>query len=381
MIYLDNGATTFPKPLSVVKAMDNALINYGANPGRSGHNLSMKASMEIYNCRENIRELFNAKSAENIIFTNNCTASLNIIIKGLLKSGDHVVVTCLEHNSVMRPLKHLEKIGVTFTEAEVFPGNNQLTIDSFRNAINENTKLVVCNHASNVFGIKIPVGRITALCHQYGIPVCVDAAQSAGIVDIDVQEWGIDYLCAAGHKGLYGPMGMGILIINSDVLPDSLVQGGTGSNSSMFEQPEILPDKYESGTPNLVGIVGLNAGVNFLKNKTIKTIAEHEMKLIEYLYDNLEKINKVKLFTQKPTLEYFVPVLSFAIDGTNSEDVALFLNNKYNIAVRAGLHCAPSAHKYMNTIDEGTVRICPSIFTTQYQIDMLLRAIRDISSK
>ena len=381
MIYLDNCATTFPKPGIVLSAVEKANRYYAANPGRSGHKLSLKASNEVYNCRENLRDFFNAKSAENVIFTLNCTTALNIVIKGILEEGDHVIVSSLEHNSVMRPVKELEKIGVTYTAAEVFPFDNDATVDSFRKAIKSNTRLAVITHASNVFGIKLPIERICALLHQYGILVCVDAAQTAGVFPIDVQSSSIDFLCVAGHKGLYGTMGTGALIINCDEPVKPLISGGTGSSSAELLQPEILPDKFESGTANVSGIAALNAGVNFVRKKGIENIYTHEMSLITNLYNALKRNSRVILYTDKPQEGFFAPVLSFNLEGINSENTAQLLNEKYDIAVRAGLHCAPLAHSSMNTIDTGTVRVCPSVFTAQKQIDTLIFAINEISRK
>jgi len=380
MIYFDNGATTFPKPEAVQKAVNDLIKGYSANPGRSGHTLSMKAAEAVYKCRENLKIFLNVPDIENIIFTQNCTAALNTVIKGILRENDHVVISCLEHNSVVRPIEALRRIGVTYSIANVYVNDNNKTLNSFRESINPQTRLVVCTHASNVFGIMLPVARISALCHQYDIPLCLDAAQTAGVVPIDVVNMGIDYLCAPGHKGLYGPMGTGIIIINNTVIPDSLMEGGTGSVSNLRQQPDIMPDKLESGTLNVPGIVGLNAGIDFIKKKGIDNIFSHEMKLIQHLYDSLAKMHKVNLFTEKPDRENFVPLLSFSVTGYNSEDIAHMLNQKYKIAVRAGLHCAPLAHEYMNTIDEGTVRVCPSIFNNIYQINILSQAIKEVAS-
>lgn len=371
MIYLDNGATTFPKPASVTKAVNKALCEFGANPGRGGHRLAIRASEEIYKCRTAVAEFYNVKDPENVIFTNNCTTALNTVIKGILKPNDHVVISCLEHNAVVRPLEKMKNIGVSYTKAVVHPYDNDKTIDSFRNSINDDTRLVICTHASNVFGFKLPVERITALCHQYNIPICVDAAQTAGTVPLDLTESKIDYLCAPGHKGLYGPMGTGFMIINTDVIPDSLTEGGTGTNSYMKEQPLILPDKFESGTPNLPGIAGLRAGIEFVKSRTPEKICFHEMRLIQKLYNQLESNNKIILYTEYPDYKHFVPLLSFNVKNNESETVSSYLNKNYGIATRSGLHCCPLAHEYMDTVNIGTVRAVPSVFTTNSDIDTL----------
>ncbi len=380
MIYLDNGATTFPKPFSVIEAVNRSLRDFSANPGRSGHKLAMRASGEIYKCRKNAADFFNLQGAENVIFTPNCTLALNTVIKGLLKEGDHAVVSCCEHNSVMRPLQKLGSSGVTYTCAEIYANDPDSTVNSFRNAIKKNTSLAVINHCSNVFGFKLPVGRITALCHQYGIPVCIDAAQSAGVMPIDMAQLGADFLAAPGHKGLYGPLGTGLLLINNpSVLPDSLIEGGTGSNSSDLRQPQTLPDFFESGTQNLNGICGLNKGIDFVRSKKPENILRHEMRLTALLYDMLKENKRVILYTDRPSPEHFAPILSFNVKNAGSEEIARILDVKYGIAVRAGLHCAPAAHEFMNTAAEGTVRVCPSVFTKSSDILIAARAINEIS--
>ncbi|HHZ06117.1 MAG TPA: aminotransferase class V-fold PLP-dependent enzyme [Clostridiales bacterium] len=379
MIYLDNGATTFPKPPQVITAVNDAMRLYGANPGRSGHRLSLKAAEEIYNCRVKAAKLFGVKNEENVVFTNNCTHGLNIVIKGYLKDGDHVVTSNLEHNSVTRPLTEMAAKGITFTEATVYEDDDEKTMQSFRAAMNEKTRLVVCTHASNVFGIRLPVERITAMCHQYGIRVLIDGAQSAGILPVEFDKYNMDFFATAGHKGLYGPMGTGVLIVRDNNILSTLMEGGTGSTSISYSQPSIMPDKFESGTPNMPGIAGLSRGLDFINIKTINKISYHEMSLITYLYDSFQKNSKIKLYNiKRPNIKHCVPVLSFNVTGYDSEYVAAYLNKKYDIAVRAGLHCAPSAHNAMNTIDIGTVRVSPSYFNTKNQIYTLVRAIEQI---
>lgn len=375
MIYLDNGATTFPKPRSVVRAVNDALTVYGANPGRSGHDMSLKSSEVMYNCRESAAKLFDIDKPENVTFTLNCTMALNTVIRGILKSGDHAVISSLEHNSVVRPLEYLKKYGVEYSIAEVVSGDDEKTIDNFRNSFKENTRLVICTHASNVFGLKLPIERIAALCRIYGILFCVDAAQSAGVVPISLRNSYIDFLCVAGHKGLYGPMGTGLLIINTDSLPESLVFGGTGSESLNRSQPEILPDKYESGTPNLPGIAGLNEGIKYVISRNPEKIYQREMMLLSYLYGRLKNMKNVILYTERPDFDNFVPVLSFNIKNYDSESVASILNKKFRIAVRAGYHCAPLAHESFNTSDTGTVRAVMSTFTGFEDINYLIKAL------
>lgn len=374
MIYLDNSATTFPKPDVVVQEVANSMRFYSANPGRSGHNLSLKAAQGVFDCRKAVCKLFNLDDESKVVFTSGCTHSLNIVIKGTLKPGDHCVISTFEHNSVLRPLEKLKEMGVSYSIADVYPQDNDKTVDSFRKCINEKTKLVVCTHASNVFGFRLPVERICALCHSYGILFCLDAAQSAGVFDIDLKRDNFDYVCCAGHKGLYGPMGVGILVINCDKLPDSLIEGGTGSESSNMLQPDFTPDKYESGTLNVCGICGLKNGIEVVLKKSPYYIHNQEMSYIRMLYNHLKLNKKVRLYTDIPTVESFAPVLSFSIDNKSSEEVAAYLNRN-SIAVRAGLHCAPLAHKKMQTIENGTVRVSPSVFTKESDIRKLIYAI------
>ena len=377
MIYFDNSATTYPKPLSVINAVNDSLRYYSANPGRSGHAMSLKTAEKIFECRSTVCKLFNLKDESKVVFTPSCTQALNIVIKGILKPGDHCVISNLEHNSVLRPLEKLKNNNISYSIAEVFEKDDDKTVESFRKCINEHTKLVVCTHASNVFGIRLPVERICALCHNYGILFCLDAAQSAGVFDINIEKDNYDFVCCAGHKGLYGPMGVGVLVINCDTIPDSLTEGGTGSESQNLSQPDFTPDKFESGTLNVSGICGLKKGIEVVLDKTPMMISNIEMAHIRLLYSKLKTMQKIKLYTEMPTLEYYAPVLSFNVDGRSSEEVASFLN-KHSIAVRAGLHCAPFAHKCKNTLDIGTVRVSPSIFTKESDINYLVKVLKKL---
>ncbi|MDD5924176.1 MAG: aminotransferase class V-fold PLP-dependent enzyme [Clostridia bacterium] len=380
MIYLDNGATTYPKPQSVLLSVNRALREYGANPGRSGHAMSIKAAEEIFNCRKSVASLFNVQNIENIIFTLNCTSACNTVLKGTLKKGDHVVVSCLEHNAVMRPLNELTKKGISYTVANFKETDDESIIDAFRQAITGKTKLIVCVHVSNVWGIRMPIERLTALAHIYGIDIMVDAAQSAGVLPIDVTANEIDYLCTAGHKSLYGPMGTGVMIIADSDKVESLTQGGTGSSSLSIEQPSNPPDKFESGTPNLSGIVGLKSGIEFVKSRGVKNILQKETFLAQRLYDKLKNVDGVNLYTPRPDGEKYMPVLSFNLFDKGSEEVSSLLGQN-GIYTRGGLHCAPSAHIYMGTEDKGTVRIVPSAFTTREDIDRTALIINRLSNK
>lgn len=377
MIYLDNGATSFPKPLSVRQNVDISLKKFSANPGRSGHSLSLRAAKEIFECRKRLKELFNVNSEEEIIFTENCTMALNTVIFGLLSEGDHVLISSMEHNSVTRPLESLKDKGVTYSTFDYSYDDNE-TVDNVRNLIKPETKLVICTHASNVFGFRFPIERICALCHAYGILFCVDSAQSAGVFDIDVGTNQYDFVCMSGHKSLYGPMGTGLLILNNRNLKP-LLYGGTGTESVKKSQPEGLPEKFESGTQNMNGISGLKAGVDFVKNRGIKNIYNHEYKLAKRLFNGLA--NNRKVITYNKSFDYgkVAPVVSFNIDGVYSEDLVAKLN-KYGIMTRGGLHCSPLAHTTMNTIENGTVRVVPGAFNTINDINYLLNVIRKLTN-
>lgn len=379
MIYLDNAATTYPKPRRVQAAVSSAM-GRGANPGRSGHKLSAEAAETVYRCRSAAAEFFHCDCPECVAFTLNCTYAINMVLKGLLKKGDHVVCSNLEHNSVMRPLKALEQQGVTCTRATVYEGDNDKTVDSFREALQSNTALVITTQASNVTGVRVPVERIAALCHSYGIPIAVDCAQSAGVVPITMDETGIDYLCAPGHKGLYGPMGTGLLITKSGEKLRTIIEGGTGTGSIQYLHPAELPEKLEPGTQNFSGIAGLLAGIRFLQQNSPKRIFLHELELMQYAYDRLSKMEKIRLYTQRPTATHHVPVLSFNVGEVDSETVGRYLNER-NIAVRAGLHCAPAAHETLGTLEQGTVRISPSIFTTKEEIRRFLQELPPFMKK
>ena len=297
MIYLDNAATTFPKPDVVYDAVMDCMKNYCANPGRAGHRLSLRAGREIYDTRENLAKLFNIDNPMNIIFTSNATESLNLAIKGLLKTGDHVITTSMEHNSVIRPIMALEKIGV---ENTIVDCNEEgfLDINDLEKAIKPNTKLIVTTHASNVFGTLIDIKEVGLVAKKNNITYLVDASQTAGVYDIDVKNMNIDILATAGHKSLLGPQGVGILYIKEGIDLDTLKEGGTGSQSEYLFQPQMLPDKYESGTHNTPAIAGLNAGVKYILDN-IDTIRRKEEELCEYMLRRLDEIKDIKIYGTK----------------------------------------------------------------------------------
>ncbi|WP_407382865.1 aminotransferase class V-fold PLP-dependent enzyme [Ruminococcus sp.] len=377
MIYLDNSATTYPKPPEVRFAVHNAIRSYGFNPGRGGYKQSLTTAQRVYDARETVSAFFHAPSAENVIFTPSCTQALNTVIKGVLTKGDHVVISSLEHNAVARTVHHLQKAGIiTYSVADVVIGNDEQTIENFREAINPRTKLFICTQASNVFGFRLPTERLCALAHSYRILFCLDAAQTAGLFRIDMQADGYDFVCCAGHKYLYGPMGIGLLLLGNDMMLAPLTDGGTGSASAELLMPDFYPDRLEAGTLNLPGILGLQAGIQYVRSKNPEHILIKEKKLIRELFRQLSDYRYIRLFADADTIDNAAPVLSFTAEDADSETVVRYLSEKYDIAVRGGLHCAPLAHRMMGTLDSGTVRISPSVFTTSNDIRVLLHSLK-----
>lgn len=368
MIYLDNAATTWPKPLCVRQAMVESMEQFGANPGRGGHSMSLAASEAVYRCRETAARMFHLDNPAGVVFTMNCTMSLNIVLKGLLKNGGHVVVSSLEHNAVMRPLTALSVRRPVYTAAKVVPGDDDQTVNNFRRCLTPYTKAIVCLHASNVFGFRLPIRRLGQLAREYGLLFVVDAAQTAGVLPIDMQQDNIDYLCVPGHKGLYGPMGTGMLLCAPEKPLPTLMEGGTGSQSLLLTQPEELPDRMESGTVNLPGICGLRAGMEWVMEHGVEAIGREETWHLSMLYEHLSRMPKVRLYAPRPSLDRSAPVLSFNLDGKKSEETAALLSEA-GVAVRAGIQCAPSAHRQMHTLPDGTVRMAPSLFTTDEEIE------------
>ncbi|MEG1631403.1 MAG: aminotransferase class V-fold PLP-dependent enzyme [Hydrogenoanaerobacterium sp.] len=377
MIYFDNAATSYPKPKQLMRAYTEYLSFYGANPGRAGHDMSLKTAEQVYKTREAVAELLGAFAPENVVFTQNCTHSLNIVLKGLLQSGDHVVISDLEHNSVFRPVYKLwQGSFVDYTIASVTEGDDDATVESFKEAMRPNTKLIACTHGSNAFGIKLPVARLAQLAHKYGAFLLADCAQTAGTEPINMMDMGIDYLAAPGHKGLYGPTGTGVLLVspNAPVLK-TIAEGGTGSNSMEYTQPDFLPDMLESGTVNTAGIIALGAGISAIKLKGTDNISRQELLLAQQLYDGIQKINGAVLYTKRPSAKHHLPVLSFNMDNEHSEETAKQLNG-YDVAVRAGLHCAPLAHKKMGTLQKGTVRLSLGMFNTEKDVEEFLTILK-----
>ena len=378
MIYLDNAATTYPKPECVYEAIMDCMKNYCANPGRAGHKLAMKAAREIYDTRENIAKLFNVDNPMNIVFTNNATDSLNLAIKGLVKSGDHIITTSMEHNSVIRPIKALEKNNVENTVVQC-DKDGFLNIEDLRNAIKPNTKLIVTTHASNVCGTLIDIKSVGEVAKENNILYLVDASQTAGVYDIDTKKINVDMIAAPGHKCLLGPQGTGILYIREGLELNILKEGGTGSKSEDLFQPNLLPDKYESGTHNTPGIVGLNQGVKFIFEEGIDNIRKHEEDLCEYMLNRLEEVPNIVIYGPKDSKKR-AAVISINIGNMDSGEITFLLDSEYDIATRSGIHCAPLAHKTLGTLEQGAVRFSLGYFNTKQDIDTAIEALKQIAN-
>lgn len=377
MIYFDNAATSYPKPERVARSVNGYFRLYGANPGRGGYRMSMDTAEMVYSCREAVRALFGARAPENTVFTQNCTHALNLAIKGVMSAGGHMIISDLEHNSVSRPAQALSDKGIASYSVAATYADDEKTVRSFESLIRPDTKLIACTHASNVFGFVLPVEGIARMARDHGVLMLVDAAQTAGVLDINVQRAGMDFLCAAGHKGLMGPTGTGVLVTHLGEQLDTVFEGGTGSSSILLTQPDYMPERLETGTVNTMGIAALKAGVDYVRLTGPANIYRHEMDIIIYLYDNLKRIKGVKLYTQRPVIGRSVPVLSFNLEGKSAEDTVAELASM-DIAVRGGLHCAPLAHKKMGTIEGGTVRVSPGHFNTIQEARRFCAAIQKI---
>lgn len=375
MVYLDNASTSFPKPDKVYEEVVTCMKEYGANAGRGSYDMAVKAATKVSECRQEISELFNIKSPLNIIFTTNATQALNIAIKGVLKKRDHVITTVIEHNSVLRPLDYLSKRGIEVT----FLGVNRyggIDLTSLKKELRRNTKAIIINHVSNVIGTIQHIKAIGEITKNEKVLFIVDASQSVGHLQIDVEENNIDLMAFSGHKGLMGPQGTGCLYIRPGVKVENFIQGGTGSNSMSIEQPDLLPDKFESGTLNLLGIAGLCEGIRFIKGIGIDRIKAKENKLLNFLIEELKKLNYINIYGISDSQKYS-SVLSLNLQGFGCSQVGYLLNKK-NIAVRTGFHCASLIHGVLQTSHLGTVRISPGYFNSEHDIENLLNAIISI---
>ena len=398
-IYLDNAATSFPKPEEVPKAVYDYMTKLGTNVNRGGYATAYDTESVVFECRELIGALFHAPDYKNVVFTRNITESLNVVLKGLLHSGDHVIVSSMEHNAVMRPIRQLEKKGVSFTRVQC-ESDGSLKPEKLLSCLRPDTKAVVMTHASNVFGTMLPIEEVGNFCKENGLVFILDSAQTAGVFPIDMEKMHIDILCFTGHKGLLGPQGIGGFILRDELVLkiEPLISGGTGSLSNVETVPEFMPDRFEAGTPNLPGIFGLHAALNWLRklgekslsaelfttehcfSAALEKISEHELQLTEEfltLLEPLEKEAKLKIIGKKDT-EMRTGVVSIQTLTRELSDTAFQLDTRYGIMTRVGLHCAPSAHKTMGTFPTGTIRFSFGFANTDKEVKLAIDALKEL---
>ncbi len=376
-VYLDNAATSWPKPPEVIAAMHAYLENGGGSPGRAAHGKSLASARMAYETRDALSSLFNATSPDRVIFTKNATEAINLLLFGFLNPGDHVIVSSMEHNAVMRPLRQLESRGVNLSVAACDP-SGRLDPFTIKAALTARTRLVLLVHASNVTGTLLPIAEVANIAREAGIRFAVDAAQTAGVHPIDVQSGGIDFLTFTGHKSLGGPQGTGGLVIGPDVDLRPLMFGGTGSASESEYQPSFLPDKLESGTLNAIGIAGLGASLAALTEFGVENVLAHERKLMKLFRDGLKEIPDIEVYGPENTAES-VGVLSLNVASRPCEEVGMELERDFDILTRTGLHCAPAAHRTIGTFGRGTVRFSVSRFNTESDIHAAIEALSKIA--
>jgi cysteine desulfurase family protein len=380
IIYFDNAATTFPKPEGFFKAFKEFYTSKGGNPGRSGHRFSVEAAEAVEEAREVLSELFNIFDPFRLIFTYNASYALNLAIRGVLKEGDRVITSPLEHNSVARPLRLLEKdLGITVEFVKADPKTGIIDLEHLEDLLKKKAKLVTVVHGSNVSGTIQPLKEIVKISHDYDALVLADAAQTAGTYPIDVEDLQIDLLAFTGHKGLFGPQGTGGLYIRPGLDIDVIFAGGTGSKSEEDTQPEFMPDRLEIGTPNAGGLASLAEAVKFVLSQGVQEIHSYEKKLINRMIERLSEIPEVSIVAKECNER--TPVVSFTVKGMSVSEVGRRLDEEYGICVRVGLHCAPWAHKTFGTFPEGTVRASLSIFNTEEEIDYFVDALKNIIRK
>lgn len=383
MIYMDNAPTSYPKPAKVIEATAECMAGWCANPGRAGHKYAMRSAEAVYNTRKKAARIVSANAeAENIIFTKNCTEALNIAIKGILNNGEHVITTMMEHNSVLRPLFAAKRRGI---ETSLLKCDNEgsVEIKSIEKALKKNTKMIICTLSSNVTGTLMPIEEIGEFAKRYGIIFMIDAAQGIGSVPFDARNCNASIVAASGHKSLLGPQGTGFLYINNEILPkhiEHIVEGGTGTESLKLSQPDIMPEGFETGTLNVPGIAGLNAGISYIIDEGIRKIRKKEIDIMECMHEELKGVEGVITYGPMECSKK-TSVLSLNIEGVNCETAAAILNDEYGICVRAGYHCAPLAHRAIGTEETGCIRLSPRIFSTYEDVISVAEAIRRIASE
>jgi len=378
LIYLDNASTVYPKPVEVIDFMCQFYRDKGVNPGRSGYDLCLEAGSLVTETRQLLTELFNGNDPDRLVFTYNASDSLNIIIHGILKPGDHVITSNLEHNSVLRPIHHLFTEGIVDVDYIQFDGEGYIAPDDIKSKVRKSTRLVIINHASNVIGTVQPVGEIGKICRERDVVFAIDVAQTAGVIPIDVKEMNIDVVAFTGHKSMLGPTGIAGIYVKDGVEIAQTRSGGTGVHSAEpFHQTEY-PYRLEVGTLNLMGIAGLNAGQKYISKRGRNNIYQEEMGLLDRLQQGLSEIKNVTIHGTK-SLRNRMPVLSFNVEGYEAMDVGILLDGYYNIAVRTGLHCAPKVHEQLGTLPTGSVRFGIGPMNTEDDILEAIAAVKDLA--
>jgi cysteine desulfurase / selenocysteine lyase len=379
MIYLDNAATSFPKPEAVYQALDRFARQHLANPGRAGHKMALAAEHALDDARHLLNQFFHGEGPERFVFTLNCTDALNMAFKGVLVDGDHVITSDLEHNSVSRPLRKMEldgRIALTRVRAD---GGGTIDPDDVRRAFTPRTRLVALTHASNVLGTVQPVAEVGRLARERDLLFLVDAAQTAGAVPIDVQALAVDLLAFPGHKSLLGPTGTGALYAGPRASVRAWREGGTGGDSASETQPRQFPYFLEGGTPNVLGVAGLAAGVKYVQEQGMEAIHAREVALTERLWRRLEELGGYEVFGHRDPARR-VGTLSFRSEALPAAELGGILDQAFDVAVRPGLHCAPYIHRALGTFPEGTVRVSPGPFSTEEDVDHLARALAEIAA-
>ncbi len=376
MIYFDNAATSYPKPSSVLATAFFSMKKYSFNSGRGGYKESIKAGEMIYSVREKVASMFGFEP-QNIAFTKNCTEALNMAIKGSVKSGDHIIISSLEHNSVSRVAEKLFDDGVIDYDIAKYSCDDDETVKNFETLIKPNTTLVVCMHSSNAFGVSFPIAKIGKMCKSHGIRFVVDGAQGAGVADINAKRDNIDILCAPGHKCLLGTMGTGFIAVGDGLELSTFEEGGTGSNSLSLKQPDFMPDRLESGTLNNSGIASLGKGIDYISSYGTNAVYDHELSLARYTYTALENIPDVIFYTPLPEKGRAMPIVSFNFGDCSSEKVAAVLAEN-GICTRGGFHCSPLAHRHFGTVDRGAVRVSFGMFNTYRECDALVNVVKKL---
>ncbi len=377
MIYLDNAATTFPKPEAVYRVLDHYARHTLANPGRAGHKMALASEHTLADGRHRLNQFFNGKGPERFIYTLNCTDALNIALKGVLKPGDHVITTDMEHNSMSRPLRAMELAGIIKWTRVPSDGQGSVDPQQFAKAITTKTKLIGVTHGSNVLGTIQPIVEIGAIAKEKGVLFLVDAAQTAGVVPVDIQAAKIDLLAFPGHKGLFGPTGTGALYVAPGVYVQPWREGGTGGDSSSETQPKDYPFFLEGGTPNVLGIAGMIAGMQYVQSEGMAKIHEHEVALTERLWQRLDEIGGFKVMGHRDMTRR-VGTIAFFTESLPAPEIAGILDQAFDIAIRPGLHCAPYIHKAVGSFPDGLVRVSPGPFNTAAEIDQLCDALKEI---